>query len=78
MLGTNGIVDLFVLTASTVNGVGMTRSSSLVDNGIKTCERSAGVAGHAPESVGGAGQQGRCGDGRDGLHSCDEVVRVRR
>jgi hypothetical protein len=63
-------VELFALTASTVDGVAVGRGYALVDNGIETRERSAGVAWHAPESVG-AGHESRGGsDGSDGLHSC--------
>jgi hypothetical protein len=78
ILDTNGIADLFVLTASTVDSVSVTGGDTFIDNGIKTRERSAGVAGHAPESIGGAGQQGRGGDGCDGLHGSDGVDRVCR
>jgi hypothetical protein len=69
-------VDLFVLTASTVDGVGVARGGALVDNGIQTSERSARVAGHAPESVGGARQQGCGGNGSGGPHDCGVVVIV--
>jgi hypothetical protein len=62
-------VDLFVLTASTVDDVAVTGSDSRVDDGIKTREGSAREAWHAPESVGGAGQQGHGRrEGCDGLH----------
>jgi hypothetical protein len=73
-LSANGIVDLFVLTASTVDGVGVAGGGTLVDNRIKTGERSAGVAGHAPEGVGGARQQGCGGNGSGGPHYCGGVV----
>ena len=67
-----------VLTASSVNDVTVAGGRAFVDNGIKTGERSARVAWHAPEGVGGAGQQGCRGrKGCDGLHSADKVVRVR-
>jgi hypothetical protein len=60
---------LFVLTASSVDDVTVAGGDALVDNGVKTCERSARVTWHAPESVGGASEQGRGGGkGGDGLH----------
>jgi hypothetical protein len=58
----------YLLTASTVDGMGVRGSSSFVDNGVQTCERSAVVAGHAPESVGRAGQHSCRSDGCDRLH----------
>ena len=58
----------FSLTASTVDGVGVGGSSSFVNDGVQTCEGSAVVAGHAPESVGRAGQHSCRGDGCDRLH----------
>lgn len=50
-------------------GVNVAGCDALVDNWIKTCERSARVTWHAPESVRGASKQGRGGGkGGDGLH----------
>ena len=49
----------FLLTASTVDGVAVRGSSSLVHNGVETGERSAVGARHAPEGVGRAGEDGR-------------------
>lgn len=67
----NGKVDLFVRTASSVDDVTVARGNALVDNGIQTGQRSARVTRHAPESVGGASEQGRGGrEGCDGLHGC--------
>jgi hypothetical protein len=67
----------FVLTASSVDDVTVAGGNALVDNGIKTSQRSAGVAWHAPESVGGASKEHRRGgkgcDNR--LHVCDSRVR---
>jgi hypothetical protein len=61
-----------------MNDVTVARGNTSVDNWIETCQRSASMAWHAPESVGGAGQQGNRGRKRcDGLHISDEVdVRV--
>jgi hypothetical protein len=70
-------VDLFVLTASTVDGVGVAGGGALVDNGIQTSERSARVAGHAPEGVGGARQQSCGGNGSGGPHNCGSCYRFR-
>jgi hypothetical protein len=61
--------NLFVLTASSVDDVTVAGGSAFVDDGIKTGQRSAGVARHAPESAGGAGHEGHGGrKGCDGLH----------
>jgi hypothetical protein len=56
-------------TVSTVDGVTVRRGLSGVDNGVETEKRSAVMAGHAPESIGGAGQDGHGGrEGGDRLH----------
>jgi len=65
--------NLFVLTASSVDGVNVGGCDALVDNGIQTCEGSARVTWHAPKGVGGASEQGR-GDGKGGNGLHVEVV----
>ena len=71
------------LTAATVDGVNVGGRDALVDDGVKTEESSPGVAGHAPESLSGAGEKCR-GNGNGGgrLHGgylrwkyCDVVLR---
>lgn len=58
-----------ILTATTVDGVGVAGGCSRVDNGVKTLERSAVVAGHTPEGVGRAREDSRRdGEGGDRLH----------
>lgn len=42
----------------------MARGDTRVDNGVETSKGSSGVAWHAPEGLGGAGQKGH--GGRDG------------
>ena len=77
------------LTVSTVDGMGVGRGDSLVDDGIKTSKSSAAVGRHAPEGIGRAGEYGRrSGERGDRLHCllarsglvivmvCRSVVRV--
>ena len=56
------------LTASTVDGVAVRGSSSLVDDGVETRKRSAVGTGHAPEGAGSAGEDGRRVEGCERLH----------
>ena len=62
--GQNKSVDR-QLTAATVDGVNVGGRDARVDDGVKTEESSPGVAGHAPESLSGAGEKCR-GNGNGG------------
>ena len=59
---------MLVLTAASMDDVTVAGCCAFVDNGIETSQSRAGEAGHAPECVGGTGEERHGGERSDGLH----------